>query len=89
MTIDHVFVNDLPYTDAEENPLESLISTLAFSADDWAASRAMAWTWGVVCGWDDGSYAELAPKCHWDAETVERNKRLHAAFEALRPGGDG
>lgn len=79
----HVFVNDLPYAVGSDDPINSLADTLAFSADDWSASRAMAWVWGIVCGWDDDSFTELAPRFRWTAEQVERLKRLRANFERL------
>lgn len=81
-----VFANDLPYTVAEENPLEALKTTLAFSVDDWSSSRAMSWVYGIVLGWDDehpddnGAMAEQAERHGWDAAAVERLRRLHAVF---------
>lgn len=79
----HVFANDLPYRDGEEDPRESLRSTLAFSVDDWGASRAMAWVWGIVEGWDDESMAELATEFKWDEATTARLNRLHDAFDRM------
>lgn len=84
---DHVVVNDIAYADGEEEPRESLKSVIVFSADDWGASRAMAWVYGIVVGWDDGddheAMDELAQKFGWDATNVARLRRLHDAFEAL------
>lgn len=80
---DPIFVNDLPYSTPQEDPKESLKDTLAFSVDDWTQTRAMAWVWGIVCGWDDESLAELAPRFNWSDEAVARLKRLHERF-----GGD-
>ena len=78
-----VFLNDQPYRDGEEDPRESLRTTLAFSVDDWGATRAMAWVWGIVNGWDDEAMAELAAEHGWDDETTARLNRLHAAFDDL------
>lgn len=83
-----VFVNDIVYTDGEEHPRESLKSAIVFSADDWGASRALAWVYGIVVGWDDedgndDAMVELAAKFGWDATGVARLRRLHAAFEAF------
>jgi hypothetical protein len=75
------FLNDEPYRDGEEDPREALRTTLAFSADDWASSRAMAWVWGIVEGWDDESMTELAATYRWDKATKERLNRLHEAFD--------
>lgn len=80
-----VFLNDLPYTDGEEDPFESLSATLAFSVDDWSATRAMAWVWGIIEGWDDESMAELAAQFGWDEATTARLNRLHEAFRAAAP----
>jgi hypothetical protein len=87
-----VFANDIPYAGNQLDPLEALEDTLAFSADDWSASRAMAWVYGIVCGWDDDietpeegdAMGELAGKFGWSADTVERLRELHRRFEALR-----
>jgi hypothetical protein len=78
-----VFLNDRPYQDGQEDPRVALSDTLAFSVDDWAATRAMAWVWGIVCGWDDDAMAELAETFRWDETTTARLNRLHAAFDAL------
>ena len=83
-----VFVNDLTYSDGEENPLESLKTTLAFAVDDWGDSRAKAWVYGIVLGWgeadeDDDAHPELAEKFGWDEAAVARLRRLHAAFQVL------
>ena len=78
-----VFMNDQPYASGEEDPREALRATLAFSVDDWAATRAMAWVWGIVEGWDDEAMDELASKFGWDEATTARLNRLHERFDAL------
>lgn len=82
-----VFLNDVTYADGEENPLKALGTTLAFSVDDWGASRAMSWVWGIVLGWDDedddGAMVEQARRHGWSDETVARLRRLHDAFKAI------
>ena len=83
-----VFVNNLTYSDGEENPLEALKTTLAFAVDDWGDSRAKAWVYGIVLGWgeegeDDDAHPELAERHGWDAGAVARLRRLHSAFAAL------
>ena len=78
-----MFLNDRPYTDAQENPVKSLRDTLAFSVDDWGSSRAMAWVWGIVNGWDEDAMSDLARLFGWDTATTERLNRLHAAFDRL------
>lgn len=78
-----VILNDRVYSDGQEDPRESLRDTLAFSVDDWGASRAMAWVWGIVEGWDDDAMAELAAEFGWDAATTARLNRLHEQFDKL------
>lgn len=78
-----IFLNDVTYTDGEENPIEALKTTLAFSVDDWADTRAKAWVWGIVCGWDEESEIELAETFGWSTESLERLRRLHAVFEGI------
>lgn len=81
-----IYLNDQPYKNGEEDPHKALEDTLAFAVDDWAASRAMAWVYGIVCGWDDeddpddGAMAELAATYDWDDATVSRLRRLHERF---------
>lgn len=84
---DPIILNDVTYTDGEENPLKALSTTLAFSADDWGSSRAKSWVWGIVCGWDDEAMAELAAEWGWDETAVARLNRLHARFEELEHHG--
>lgn len=76
-----LLLSDQPYSDGQEDPFESLRSTLSFAVDDWAASRAMAWTWGIVNGWDVDAMTELAEQFGWDAATTARLDRLHASFD--------
>ena len=83
-----VFLNDMAYADGEEDPRESLRTTLAFAVDDWGETRAMAWVWGIVEGWDAEAMAELAAKFRWDAAATARLDRLHEAFDALRTPGE-
>lgn len=80
-----VFLNDLPYRDGQEDPGGSLRSTIAFSVDDWSESRAMAWVYGIVLGWDEDSLAELRPRFGWDEATTGRLRRLHEAFDRTFP----
>lgn len=77
-----IYLNDRPYSDGEEDPFRSLGDTLAFSVDDWGHTRAMAWVWGIILGWDDEAMAELAALFGWDEDTTARLNRLHTAFEA-------
>lgn len=84
-----IFANDLPFRDEHLDPLRSIGDSLAFAADDWGDSRAKAWIYGIVLGWDDedGSESaamdELAIRHRWDAATVARLRALHAAWKRL------
>lgn len=94
-----VLANDLPFTfGSTEDPLRALADTLATASNDWADSRAGAWIYGIVLGWDpdpedlddeDESSAmdQLALRFRWSDEQVARLRRLHAAFQQLSHGG--
>lgn len=79
----YAFLNDVTYTDGEEHPIQALKTTLAFAADDWGDTRAKAWVWGIILGWDEASEEELAARFGWSAESVGRLRRLHERFEAF------
>ena len=89
---EHIIANRITENDPTENPLESLRAALAFSSNEWAESRAGAWVWGIVLGWDDedepdsDAMAEVAARYRWAPEVVARLRRLHEAFNRL--GGD-
>ena len=81
-----VFANDLPFSARHADPFESLKDMLALSADDWGETRAKAWVYGIVLGWDypedDGeTMAELADKFDWSDEQVARLRQLHKNFD--------
>ncbi len=63
-----------------ENPLEAIHSALVKTSEDLSLKKRDAWIYGIVCGWDDPSYQELAPLHNWTTEDIERNKRLHTAY---------
>lgn len=85
-----IYANDLPYSSEETDPLTALHTTLAFAVDDWSETRAKAWIWGIVCGWDDESIAELAPKFRWSDDAIARLRRLHVRFKAIdKEAGNG
>jgi hypothetical protein len=84
--------NNIPYTEPQEDPVEALRDTLAFSSRDWADERDLAWIYGIVCGWgsdpddpddDIDCHPELAQRFGWDASATARLRRLHARFEEL------
>lgn len=94
MSGNKIFANDLPYDDASLNPLDALSQTLCFASNDWGASRAEAWIYGIVVGWDNeddpadtAAMDELAGKYRWSPEQVERLRTLHTRFVALAASG--
>ena len=64
-------------------PLHSVTTTLVFSGKDWSLDDSDAWLYGIVCGWDDSSMAEMAEKHRWNEATVERLKKLHTKWKEL------
>jgi hypothetical protein len=66
-----------------ECPLDSISTAIAFTPHDWSTHHRMAWIYGIACGWDEESLAELTEKHGWKPETVERLKRLRAKWESL------
>jgi hypothetical protein len=86
-----IFANDLPYTGPQMDPIGALKNTIAFSADDWSVSRAMAWVYGIVLGWDnddpddpdEGAMGEIAARFGWTLDQVARLRKLHVRFEEL------
>lgn len=64
-----------------ENPLEAIRNAIVFSSKDMGEDKRDAWIYGIVVGWDDESYKELAVKHGWNKEAVDRNKRLHEKYQ--------
>lgn len=85
----YTFLNDVTYTDGEERPLQALQTTLSFAVDDWGDSRAQAWAWGIINGWDEESEQEFMERFGWSADSVERLRRLHERFETLVASSQG
>lgn len=89
-----VFGNDLPYLDRDTDPLAALEQTMATAVDDWADSRAGAWLYGIVLGWDldeedegedpdEGAMAAVAAKYGWTTDQVAHLRALHTRFAQL------
>jgi hypothetical protein len=68
-----------------ECPGCSLSVVVTFDARDWSLVRADAWLYGIICGWDDGSLAELEQKRLWGVDDTRVLKRLRAEFVAAFP----
>lgn len=69
---------------AQENPKDSLEMAIAFGSYDWSTYDRHAWIYGIICGWDDASYKEMAKQHGWSADSVARLKRLHKKFKELK-----
>lgn len=68
----------------DDNCLSSIERSMAFDVRDWSEDSRSAWIYGIVLGWDDESYEELAPKFHWTEQNIERNKKYHQQWEMFR-----
>ena len=68
----------------ELNPHKSIEATIACSPRDWSLNKRDAWIYGIVFGWDGSSMHEVAQAHGWDANEVERLKKLHEAWDAHR-----
>ncbi len=68
-----------------EDPKVSLRSCLVFAVRDWPTDdKRSAWIYGIVVGYDADAMREVAEQWDWNANEVERLRRLHRRFEALR-----
>lgn len=66
-----------------ENIFDSLNDCIVFHVRDWAADKRDAWLWGIICGWDDESIAEVQAKHGWSDHATARLKRLRAQWVRL------
>ncbi len=66
--------------DAPTNPLQSMRESYCRSAKDMATEKFDAWMYGIIVGWDDDCYPDLAKAHNWSKETVEYNKLLHENY---------
>lgn len=66
-----------------DNPIDSIVTTIATSPKDWGLEKRDAWVYGIVMGWDDASLVELQIRFRWNDATVRRLVRLNKKFETL------
>ena len=94
-----ILLNRLAENVPDENPLTSLRESIVLAANDWSQSRAEAWVYGIVVGWDpdpddepdedDGDVmGDLAERFGWSDAQVARLRRLHDAFRRLDSDAD-
>ena len=77
--------NDLLWQSRDEmdkptNALQSLLESYTMTAKDMSENKFDAWVYGIIAGWDDDCYAELAQSHNWRPEQVAYNKMLHANY---------
>ena len=75
-----VIKGDSPCAVAEENPLESIKTTIAFDSKDYSLNKRDAWIYGIVCGWDD-ALDEVCKQFNWDESNKARLKRLNEKYQ--------
>lgn len=64
-------------------PLISIHDTLAFGPKDYSINKDDAWIYGIVCGWDKLSMAEMQRRHGWTDNTVKRLVDLHNKFNFM------
>ena len=62
------------------NPLQGLSEMLSTTSRDCGEDRLIAAIYGVVCGWDDESYKQLAVQHNWSKENINVLKMWHKNF---------
>jgi hypothetical protein len=70
---------------------DSLEGVCAFDSRDWSVNKRDAWLYGIVCGWDGGqdedppedAMAEMVEQHGWNAEAVERLRRMQQAVTTV------
>lgn len=73
-------------TETVDDPIETLRRVITGASDDWAATNAKAWVYGIVVGWSDDegdAHQSLADKYGWPPEAVAKMRELHNAFRTL------
>lgn len=70
-------------TSTELNPLQSIRDSFIVTSKDMAATKFDAWIYGIVVGWDDDSYKELAKKYGWSPDEITLNKTLSKNYNFL------
>lgn len=62
------------------NALQALVESFSKTSKDFGCNKFDAWVYGIICGWDDASYKELAAIHNWSNDQIEYNKLLHANY---------
>lgn len=78
--------NDLGWVFKKDKPegmphwAKSLRDSMVFWTGDWSSNPKLAWTWGIIIGWDDECLSELSNRFDWDPSQVALLKRLRADY---------
>jgi len=67
--------------DVPTNPMQALRESYAGSPKDMAEEKFDAWVYGIICGWDNECYDDLAKKHNWSKDTFEYNQLLHRNYQ--------
>jgi len=62
------------------NALQSLLESYVRTSKNMGEAKFDAWIYGIIAGWDDAAYVELARRHSWSEEEVEYNKLLHQNY---------
>ena len=65
------------------NPLQRLRETFAFTSRDCGEDKMIAFMYGIIVGWDDGSYEELKSQHNWSEKDIELQKMWHANYNEV------
>lgn len=63
------------------NPLQELEEILTSTARDVSEDRLLSCIYGIVVGWDEGSYRELREKHRWSDKSIELQKTWHENYQ--------
>jgi len=66
--------------DDATNPLQALAESLSRTSKDMSSTKFDAWLYGIILGWDDEAYEELAQLYNWSKKNIEYNKSLHQNY---------
>lgn len=65
-------------------PFDSIEDMLAFNSRDWAKDKGDAWLWGIIHGWPNGAYKEIAARFGLTPEQIDHQKKLHKAWKKAK-----
>lgn len=66
---------------APTNALQELREILTRTSRSVSTDKMIACMYGIIVGWDDGSYDELKVLHNWTDEQIEHQKLLHENYK--------